>query len=293
MSKQFFLIVYLILSSFISFSQEKERKYVTKTFGAPQLITTQTTEIASRKSLNLIIQHRFGQTDLQTDFLKNFFGIDLVSNNRIGLSLPIGNRVMIGTGRTKYQKNYDISGKYNFLKQVMGKTLSFSSALYFNTTIMSANFQPIPDNYFYSTGEPFDEYKETHRLTFMAQLIIAKKFSRSISFQVAPAFIHRNLVSVDEKNDMYILPLGGRLKTGFFSSVIFEYAYIFDRRNFLINPVSIGWERETASHAFQIFISTSNKILDYAHYTNRSYSLISDGKFYLGFNINKRLWIKK
>ena len=72
-----------------------------------------------------------------------------------------------------------------------------------------------------------------------------------------------------------------------------EYAYIINKPPHLPHPYSFGWQQETASHLFQLFISTSNRILDFSHYTGEYQENILEGKFFLGFNLNKKLWIKK
>jgi len=295
MSKILKIIWLFFLSVTLCNGQENtnEKEYITKTFGGIYIVNMPTTEIGPAKSFNFIIQHRFGASEFNNEILKNFMGIDLVSNIRFALAFPIKERVLLSVGRTRYKKHYDFDVKYTFLKQTTSNSTPFSASLRFNTAVMSDRFSPIPEDYFYSSGEPFNNYKEMHRLSYTTQLILARKFSNAFSFQVAPAFIHRNLVGETEENNIIAIPAGGKIKTGLFSSVIFEFAYIHNKPEDVLYPYSIGWQKETASHVFQLFVSTSNRILDFSNYTNENQVKINEGKFFLGFNLNKKLWIKK
>jgi len=289
----FFFLFFAGICNAQNIKIKKEKEYVAKTFRGIQLINSQTTEIGSPKSFFFILQHRFGSTDINEKFMSNFMGIDLVSNVRFAFAVPIKKRILLTAGRTRYKKHFDFSGKYTFFKQTTNNSTPFSAALNLNLAVMSDKFLPVPPNNFYGNGtDPF-LYEDIHRLSYTSQLILARKFSNFLSLQVAPTFIHRNLAKDYEGSDLYVIPFGGQIKTGLFNSIIFEYAYVIEKPPHLLHPYSIGWQQETVSHIFQIFISSTNRILDFSHYTSENQEDILKGKFYVGFNLNKKLWIKK
>ena len=79
------------------------RKDVKYTFENSVLINNQTIETTHKKTLEMMIQHRFGEIE-NFDDLGGLFGS---SNIRLGLNYGITKRLSIGVGATKNKKLYN------------------------------------------------------------------------------------------------------------------------------------------------------------------------------------------
>jgi hypothetical protein len=145
---------------------------------------------------------------------------------------------------------------------------------------------PDMDNYF------------KHRLAFAQQLMIARKFNPSISLQLTPSYLHRNLIetSNDPKN-IFALGAGSRIKLSKRISFNAEYFYLFIPGNEtpdteIFNPLSLGIDIETGGHVFQIILTNSVGMTENAflgHTTGRWL----DGDIHIGFNISRMFQLKK
>ena len=265
---------------------------VHKTFSGNQIIQLQTAEPMPAKSFNLLIQHRFGKTIIDDNIFKDFIGMDLASNIRFGFVIPLHPNAQLGIARTSYQKTYDANFKFIALQQTTDFRIPVSLALYCQASYFTDDFPMVPENYFTDDGTAF-VYKNSHRWAYSYQLIASSKINRRLSLSLNPTMVHKNLAKPDQPNDVWILPAGGRIKTGLFSFVSFEYAYIINKPDNINDAWSFGWEYETASHVFQLQIGSSQQLLDINRYTTEKYSDIGKGEFYFGFNITRTFYIKK
>ncbi len=129
-------------------------------------------------------------------------------------------------------------------------------------------------------------------MAYNTQLLVSKKFGEKLSLQLTPTFIYKNLVPAGYDNFIVATTLGGRFKTGLTSYLIFEVATKFNNRmdNYK-EPISIGYEIGTAGHAFQVFVSTTNQIMEQNLYFDQPLDY-TDGKFLIGFNIKRTFWHK-
>ena len=68
---------------------------------------------------------------------------------------------------------------------------------------------------------------ETSRLAYYYQVMIARKFSESFTLQITPSVVRTNLVPLEtDKNDIYSIGIGGRLKLSKRVSFIWDYHFI-------------------------------------------------------------------
>ncbi len=283
----FFIPIYLNAIS------QEEKSYVFNTFRSTQLINSQTTEMVKMKGWDFSIKHRFGVIGMDSSIYQQFLGLDLPANIRFGFAFPITERLYVGCGRTKNGKTVDVEAKYLLLRQTEENKIPISLAIYFNTAIMTDKFPRVPSNAYFSDSTTAFSYKFNHRLSYNTQIIIARKITEKISFQISPVFIYRNLVPVGEDNYSMVVPLGGSIKTGLNSSVVFEYAYRFNNHPLKDDyPLSLAWESGTVGHTFQIVISSSNELIEQDLYTKTSFNYLL-GNFALGFNLRRTFWYKK
>ena len=155
--------------------------YTTATFKTTRLVNGHSVENVAKGVLDVKISHRFG--NLNEGFYE-LFGLDKATM-RIGFDYGISNNLMIGVGRSTYQKTYDAFFKLKILRQSKGKrkmpiTLSYVPTIAYR----SLKWQ-----------DPSIKNYATSRLFYSHQLIIGRKFSEGTSFQLMPTFIHQNLVT--------------------------------------------------------------------------------------------------
>ncbi len=210
--------------------------------------------------------------------------MDLASNIRLGFSVALNNKFYVELGRTKFGKIYDFGAKYLLLQQTKdGAPLSI--ALYGDTGIRTGHFPEAPAGSTFSDGKPF-AYKFAHRLSFNSQLIMARQFSNHLSLQLTPVIIWRNLAPENENNLTAALTAGGRWKLNYKSSILFEISSKFNTHD-KVMPISLAYEiGSSAAHAFQLIITTTDKILEQTIYTT-PVSNYAKGKFVIGFNIKR------
>src|SRR5688572_13655854 len=163
--------------------EEETVNYVTGSFKANRVINLHSLENTSAGELDVKISHRFGF--LSGSFYE-LFGLDQATI-RIGGDYGITERLMVGIGRSNFEKTYDAFVKFKLLRQSTGKAKTpFTVCLLGTTAVTTIKFSdPDRENFFSS------------RLYYTGQLIIGRKFSNAFSLQLAPTIVHRNLVKTN------------------------------------------------------------------------------------------------
>jgi hypothetical protein len=280
------LFIVLILSAFLTpaFCQEDASgsAAVESTFTTGTLIDNQTIMTPPKGGLELQIQHRFSLIES----IDNLFGIYGSANTRIGLTYGITDRLSVGLGTTKDYKLQDLNWKYVILRQTSDNSMPVSLAYYGNIVAElteESNFGPT------------DSFKQMHRLSYFTQLIVARKFSEKISFQVAPSMAYYNAVprytdTTGYKNMNFGLSVGGRANLFGNHSLILEYDQLLTRQELDEQPkpnLSLGWEIGTPTHAFQVFVANYNLIINQKNLVFNTNDF-AKGEFLFGFNITVR-----
>lgn len=256
-------------------------------------INTPTTSFLKRFSWEFQIRHRFGKIVWDNSLYEDFLGMDLTANIQFGFAMPIGNQTMIGVHRTKNNKTYGGYIKRAIMNQGGSKNRPLSIAFHTNVDVRTNKFKTVPANTYFEDGVTPFENKFAHKLIYHNQFLFSRKFGDLFSVQLSPGVVYRNLAPAGEENMVFSVPISGVLKTGMFSSFIFEYAYVnnYKSANNLF-PLAIGYEWGTAGHVFQVTASTSPGLNEEAIYTSNQ-SDYDKGDFYLGFNLRRVFWQKK
>ena len=118
-----------------------ENDKIKNTFLFTQLINTQTTQVLPKKKSEFTIQHRFGATKLNQDFINDFFGTDLGANLRFAFAKSFSDRLYAEISRTKYRKTYDLGIKYLILQQTNDNKTPFNLAMYVDVGVRTDKFQ--------------------------------------------------------------------------------------------------------------------------------------------------------
>ncbi|MEQ1554980.1 MAG: DUF5777 family beta-barrel protein [Ferruginibacter sp.] len=254
---------------------QQKKEFVTATFKTTRLINGHTVENVGKGVLDIKISHRFGQIN---EGSYELFGLD-EATIRIGGDFGITNNLMVGIGRSTFQKTYDAFFKLKLLRQSSGNnsvpiTLSYIPTIALKTLKFE---DPSRKNYFSS------------RISYTHQLIIARKFSKNTSLQLMPTYIHKNLVLLAaDPNNLFALGIGGRQKLTKRVSINVEYYYQLPKYKMpnTTNSLSIGFDIETGGHVFQLHFTNSKGMTEKNLITETAGDW-AKGDILFGFNISR------
>ncbi len=258
--------------------EEEETVKTVATFKATRLVNGHTIETRRKKTLDFLISHRFGRINGGPYEL---FGID-ESNIRFALEYAVTDKFMIGVGRSSFEKTFDSFGKYKLLEQSSGpNSMPFSATYLSSVALVSLNTPS------YSTKDTSRTNYFSSRMSFTNQVIIARKFSDVISWQIMPTMVHHNLVyGLNDPNDVFALGTGGRVKLSPSFSINGEYFFQLNpiQSTQRYNSFAIAGELETGGHVFQFSISNSRSMIEKGFITETTGDIFN-GDLHLGFNI--------
>lgn len=263
-----------------SMAAHPQKAYVFGTFKAEHIVNMQTIESPAQGNLNFVIQHRFGTLNSGS---YNFFGLDNATL-RLGLDYGITDDLAVGVGRSSYLKTFDGYLKYKLFKQTEGGGMPVSISLIGTITDFT---QDLTDEVFLNTND---------RTAYSGELLIARKISSSLSLEVTPTYLHYNFVPTpQDKNDVFALGLGGRMKITRRMSINAEYDVV--PKNQIVsysvhNSFSLGWDIETGGHVFQLVFTNSQSIVP-TQYIAQTTGTWGKGDIYFGFNISRNFNLKK
>lgn len=251
------------------------KDYVTSTFKGTRILNGHSIENRKKGTLEFVISHRFGRVNLGADEL---YGLDQ-SNIRFAFEYGLTDDIMLGVGRSSFDKTYDGFIKYKALKQTSGKQ-SFPISL---SVFGSVAYRTLKD------FDPADEPSFSQKLSYVTQVLIARKFSPSFSLQLTPTFIHRNSVKIDQDpHNIYAMGIGSRLKLTKRISINGEYYYTANPLESIdaSNSLAFGVDIETGGHVFQIILSNSITMIEKSFITESTDDFF-EGDIHLGFNISR------
>lgn len=264
--------------------------YAYATFKTTRVVLGQSVESPASGTLQFLVEHDFGTLNQGA---YNLWGLDQ-STIRLGFEYGVNNWLSVGFGRSSYEKTFDGSLKAKIFRQSTGeKNMPVSVSFYGATALNSLHWtDPARTNYFSS------------RLSYVAQLLIARKFSNSFSLQITPTYIHKNLVRTrDDRNDNLSVGIGGRYKLAQRTSVNAEYFYQIPGfvNSYAVsstetakyrNCLSVGIDLETGGHVFQFRLTNAQPMFERAFITETT-NKWTDGGIFLGFTINRVFTIVK
>ncbi|PHN07955.1 DUF5777 family beta-barrel protein [Flavilitoribacter nigricans] len=261
--------------------EEETTEYATAAFKTNRVINLHSLENTAAGVLDFKISHRFGMLNRGAYEL---FGLD-AATIRIGGDYGITDRLMIGIGRSSFEKTYDGFVKFKLLRQSVGKRkMPVTAAIFASTAIQTLRWQnPDRENYFRS------------RLYYTFQLILGRKFSENISLQLSPTLVHRNLVEVaSEANDVLALGGAGRIKLSKRIALNLEYIYVLPDQLApgFGNSLSLGFDIETGGHVFQLHLTNSTSMIEKGFVTQNS-GKWGDGGIHFGFNVSRVFTLKR
>jgi len=197
-----FLLICFIVS--IGFAQEaskekKSDKPVNFPWDSELLIDNQTTLAPPAKTLEFIIQHRFGL--INQNGISDLFGIYAPGANiRLGMNYTPVKNLTIGYGLTKKNMYNDFQAKWVVLEQTRSNRIPVAVALFGDFAIDGRS------NNAFGTG-----YKFSNRFSFFSQLIVSRKFSDWLSLEVTASFTHYNMVASTNNHDNIGVGINGQI----------------------------------------------------------------------------------
>lgn len=287
MNKYLLTFVFIVTST-LCFSQddlldildketEKNDKdeIVTSTFKGTRILNGHSIENRKAKELEFIISHRFDRINLGFDEL---FGLDN-SNIRFALEYGLNDNLTVGFGRSSFEKTYDSFLKYSWIKQKKGdNSFPFAISLFGSVALKTLD-------------EPFPLKQRTfaENLSYVGQVLIARKVSSSFSYQLTPTYIHRNTVNnVADSHDIFALGLGTRVKLSNRVSLNGEYYYQFNESVSIDarNSLAFGVDIETGGHVFQLILSNAITMIEKSFIAENTGNFFG-GDIHFGFNISR------
>lgn len=257
----------------------EETNYTAATFKATRIINGQSIERMPQGQLDFRIHHRFGTLN---QGYYNFWGLD-GANTHFSLEYGITNWIMVGVGRGTSGKTFDGFYKISLWRQSTGvKNMPVSISWFSSIADQTLDYPTNNNLYPYST-----------RLSFVNQILVARKFNNRLSLQLTPSVVHYNMVTTEiDPNDIYAMGIGGRLKLTSRTSFNAEYFYVIkpqvksqDVQN-ITNSFSIGFDIETGGHVFQLMLTNSDGMIE-KDFIGRTTGKWNKGDIHFGFNISR------
>jgi hypothetical protein len=305
MMKKYILILFIlgfVLNS--TFAQDDATPVYS--FQSGTMVDAQTTCIPDARTLEFVIQHKFGSLENGKSDLWGIYAPG--ASIRLSLNyVPIKN-FQVGAGVTKKSvfQYTDLNAKWTALRQNTGN-MPISLTLYGNVGI------DVRNESVFGTGQVVDTKGETlptsvgftERLSYFSEAMVSRKFGDWLALQAGASFTHYNMVAWDYNHDVVGIHAAARIKFSPQGSIILTYdkplkisgiseQYDWDKDEWAWGThakenLTIGVEFFTFTHAFQIYVGTADGILpqDIMMYNQNDWT--SKG-LALGFTIT-RLWM--
>lgn len=246
---------------------------VMATFKSTRVVNGQSIETMKKNHLDFRISHRFGRLNSGAYQL---FGLD-AATMRMGFEYGITDRFEVGVGRSTSQKVYDFFGKYKLIQQSAGgvRNIPVSVTLFGGMNIATVN----------------RELEFQDKLSYVAQVLIARKFGERLSLQLSPTYLYRSMPETtgDEKIVLAV-GLGGRFKLSKRVSLNGEYFLTAREKNTPTAPyydsMSFGVDIETGGHVFQLHFTNSLGMIE-KQFIGETAGTWGKGDIHYGFNISR------
>ena len=257
------------LLSGVDSTATNEKEKVESAFKGLKIVNLESTKLAAKKDFYFIVAHRFAS--VKTGF-EGFYGLD---NAVTQLKFVYGVTDWLTVAAARSELAYDFSAKYTIMPQIKDGfpiTIAGFNSIGFNNTLKES---------IYPNMESRD------RLIYVTELLLSRKFSDKLSFELAPSYFHENFVPVDQQdNSQFALGVGGRYKFAKRWSVNVDYAAHLNRADNspFKDPLSIGVDLETGGHVFQMHFTNSQGMHE-AGFLGNTTGDWGKGDIFFGFNL--------
>ncbi|CAN5873558.1 DUF5777 family beta-barrel protein [soil metagenome] len=256
--------------------EKKKKEHVSNAFKSSRVVNGHSMEFIGKGVLDVRILHRFGT--INSGF-NNLFGLDQ-ANMRFGFDYGVTKNFTVGVGRSNVGKEWDGFLKFRPIWQSRGGRWPSPVSI---VMITGATYSTLP------WADPSRKNYTTSRMAFYNELIIGRKFGERFSMQLAPTFVHRNIVPTStDANNVYALGIGARLKISKRTAFVVDYHYIVKGldKEIYKDPLSIGFDVETGGHVFQLHFSNATGMNEKAFLTNTTNDW-AKAEIRFGFNLSR------
>ena len=253
-----------------------ENQPVDLIFHAPRHINLLTVEPLEKKAMHFAIMHTFGTLD---GGVENLFGLDNGANIQFSFEFGLSDKLSLGVSRSSRDKVYQVFGRYHLFEQTQNGKMPFSLSLAGGAGVITNSYTFLPEPEQPAIGD---------RMNYFGQVMLARKFSGKISFQLTPMFAYftnpLSIYQIEGDQNFYLaLGMSGKWKVTERSSLTLQY--IPNLNSDLRSNFGIGWDVEAGGHVFQMYFVTSQAL-------NEPYLLaggngVPGEEFRLGFNVNR------
>lgn len=249
------------------------------TFKGTRISIGNSVETRKKGSLEISWLNRFWNRPIPDDERVQTFVADKW-NSRIGLDYSISDRLTVGAGYGTGYRSIDIYGKYRLFYQRDGST-----KFPFSITIFQGG---VYRNKSSLEGYLVDVVSNENKFAATTQLLIARKFSKNLSLQLAPSFIYRG-----EENELegvpssrFALGIGGRYKVSNHVSIVSEYYYVPNPLEFVdtFGAFSLGANWEVSDLLLQFKLTNARNLVEdkYIIKTQNNFNF-RNGNLHFGF----------
>lgn len=255
---------------------------VEELFWAPTVISTASVTNLPRGNANFTILHSFGPV---SGGIGQLWGLDGAANIRFGLDYGISDRVSVGIGRSRLDKVLDFRTKVNVLRQTTDGRVPLELAVKGDLGITTEE-----------NGFAFGD-----RISSLVSVLVARRVSDRVSFQVTPMWSHFNAVvpyfvggeRIVPEADHVAIGVAGRYVLSERLAVLAEFVPVVgSRTEGTKDNLALGIDIETGGHVFQLFVATSHWLTE-QHAIARNTEDFFAGDFRLGFNVNRVFGVGK
>ncbi|MFM9909392.1 MAG: DUF5777 family beta-barrel protein [Chitinophagaceae bacterium] len=256
------------------------KQYITNAFKSSRVINGHSIEFIGKGVLDVRILHRFGYVN---EGVGNLFGLDEASM-RMGLDYGLSNNFSLGIGRSTNKKELDGFIKYRVLRQSEGPGSSPVSIVWVSGISV----------YTTKWADPLRKNIFSSRVGYYHEIIFGRKFSDFFTLQLAPVYVHRNLIdSIKNSNDTWALGIGSRIKISKRVAFVIDYHPVLSgKQSGTYNPLSLGFDIETGGHVFQLHFSNATGMNEKEFITNTRGSFWK-GDIRFGFNLSRVFSLRK
>jgi hypothetical protein len=276
----------------------KPKKKVKSTFNSSHIINMHSVEIVPKGNLQFMIAHHFGviwnkEQDAGQNLAQVFGFNSGIAHTYLSFDYSPTNFANVGIALTGNSMSEGFV-KFKILKQA-GKQNSPVSIGWISLANVDAQSSPV---------DTIEQNKlGWNKFTYMHQLFIARKFSKTFSLQIMPTYIHYNIVpyGMENSNDIFSLGMGAKYQLSTNKALTFEYSHQFNMYENVITKtgnivnyepdlLALGLEFNTGGHVFQFFVGNTTAATNIEQLT-RNTNFIKDGKFALGFRMNRSFFL--
>uniref|UniRef100_UPI0025875666 DUF5777 family beta-barrel protein n=1 Tax=Algoriphagus sp. TaxID=1872435 RepID=UPI0025875666 len=211
---------------------ENEDLPVDLIFHAPRHINLLTVEPLEKKSMHFAIMHTFGTLN---GGIENLFGLDNGANIQFSFEFGLSEKLSLGFARSSRDKFYNLYGRYHLIQQTQNDRIPLSISLAGGAGVVSNPYQFLG---------PLERPDFNERLAYSAQVMLARRFSPKISFQLSPMISYfvnpLEIYQIQGDQNLYVaLGMSGKIKVTDRSSLTLQY--IPNLNSDLRSNFGIGW----------------------------------------------------